>query len=59
MWKYPVTKEERSNILKELRVKIKNCDKFKKKGDICNAWITEVIELDKKWKEGHYTLKLI
>ena len=51
MWKYPVTKEERSNILKELRLKIKNCDKCKNNCDICNAWRTEVSELDKKWKD--------
>ena len=58
MWKYLVTKGERGNILKKLRVKIKNCDKCKKNCDICNAWRTEVFELDKKPKEGYYTLKI-
>ena len=43
--------------MKELRLKIKNCNKCSNKCDICNVWRTEVIQLKKKWKEGHGTLK--
>ena len=55
MLKYPVTKEEGINILKELRLKIMNCNKCRKNCDICNVWRTEVIEAKKRLKEGHLT----
>ena len=50
MWNYPVTKEERNHILKELRLKIKDNNKCKYHCDICNAWKIEAIELNKNGK---------
>ena len=51
-WKYPETKEEQRNILKDIRDKPKYCTHYRSKCDVCNALRKEADELNKMWKEG-------